>query len=371
MGLLFVMQQEIRWSSGTLALVASAASLVLGAVWITGGQQQTMIAMAPGGGVEAAGAAIDAPMSTPVEPTAKSASPANASGVLAENMQEIAPVPDAEVYSAPAPAKEATGDLATVPLASTVPPAVVPPQRPGGEDKPADGALESVTPAKPATPADPAAKNERSFAEKLAADDKQSAAKGAMPTPAGSGARGGSGGFGGGQGAGGKYPAGLGARPENARPEAVRPEVAARLPDSLCPAPRKPATDHLGAARRAAVRAGGAAGQEAAAGTTPAPSAGAPQPEAPAGAAPKFAASTPQDFAQILEGEKLKSRDSVTAPSAIYFNPQLSTGEGGIVTIEFQLPKVASEYRVLLDAYGNGRVGSSADVRIICKEAAK
>jgi hypothetical protein len=347
LGLLFVMQQDIRWSSGTLALVASAASLVIGAAWITGGQPETMIAMAPGRNVEAAGAAIDAPQPMPAEP-------ASASGMLAQNLQEIAPVPSAADFSAPPPAKEVAGDV----------------ERPGGEGKPAAAGLESLTPAKPAAPADPDAKNERAFTEKLAADDKQPVAKGATPSPAGSGAGGGRGGFGGGQGAGSKDPGGLGARPEDARPEVPRPEGAPSAAPALPPlGASEPAADRLGSASRAAVRAGGTAGPEAAAGTTPAPGAGAPRPESPAAAVPKATASAPRDVDQAEESEKLKSRESAAAPSAIYFNPQLATGEGGIVTIEFQLPEVASEYRVLLDAYGNGRVGSSADVKIVCKPA--
>jgi uncharacterized protein YfaS (alpha-2-macroglobulin family) len=58
---------------------------------------------------------------------------------------------------------------------------------------------------------------------------------------------------------------------------------------------------------------------------------------------------------------------STGAPSAIYFNPQLITAADGTVTIEFRMPQVPSAYRVLLDAYGNGRVGSSAELRILCE----
>ena len=39
------------------------------------------------------------------------------------------------------------------------------------------------------------------------------------------------------------------------------------------------------------------------------------------------------------------------------------------MTLEFQLPEVESEYRLLIDAFGNGRVGSSADLKIVCQKA--
>jgi hypothetical protein len=46
------------------------------------------------------------------------------------------------------------------------------------------------------------------------------------------------------------------------------------------------------------------------------------------------------------------------APAAIYFNPRLIANENGRATIEFTLPRVESEYRLLIDALGNGRIGS-------------
>ena len=50
------------------------------------------------------------------------------------------------------------------------------------------------------------------------------------------------------------------------------------------------------------------------------------------------------------------------APAAIYFNPQLLTDAAGRVTIEFNMPPVAAEYRVLIDALGHGRIGSQQQV---------
>jgi len=92
---------------------------------------------------------------------------------------------------------------------------------------------------------------------------------------------------------------------------------------------------------------------------------------APAPAAPEVARDASRDLNRDSEGEKRKAAEEAVAPSAIYFNPQLTTDSYGMVTIEFQMPAVASEYRLLLDAYGGGRVGSSAEVRIVCQPAAK
>jgi len=83
----------------------------------------------------------------------------------------------------------------------------------------------------------------------------------------------------------------------------------------------------------------------------------------------KSAEDVTRDPGRATDGEKRLLSVQAGAPPSIYFNPQLATDANGIVTLEFQLPLVASEYRVLLDAYGNGRVGSSADVRIVCRRA--
>jgi hypothetical protein len=58
------------------------------------------------------------------------------------------------------------------------------------------------------------------------------------------------------------------------------------------------------------------------------------------------------------------------APAAIYFNPRLIADDHGRATIEFTMPPVESEYRLLIDALGNGRIGSLQQV-IECKEPAK
>jgi len=46
------------------------------------------------------------------------------------------------------------------------------------------------------------------------------------------------------------------------------------------------------------------------------------------------------------------------APAALYFNPDLVTDAEGRATIEFVMPTVDSNYRLLVDALGQGRIGS-------------
>ena len=53
---------------------------------------------------------------------------------------------------------------------------------------------------------------------------------------------------------------------------------------------------------------------------------------------------------------------ATAAPAALYFNPQLLTDAAGRVTIEFDMPLVAAEYRLLIDALGHGRIGSQQQI---------
>ncbi len=56
---------------------------------------------------------------------------------------------------------------------------------------------------------------------------------------------------------------------------------------------------------------------------------------------------------------------SAAAPAALYFNPQLMTDSGGKATIQFTMPQADAEYRVLIDALGQGRIGSQQQT-IVC-----
>jgi hypothetical protein len=55
------------------------------------------------------------------------------------------------------------------------------------------------------------------------------------------------------------------------------------------------------------------------------------------------------------------------APASLYWNPQLTADAQGRAVIEFTMPAVESNYRILIDAYGNGRLGSAQEV-VLCRE---
>jgi len=54
--------------------------------------------------------------------------------------------------------------------------------------------------------------------------------------------------------------------------------------------------------------------------------------------------------------------EAMAAPPSLYFNPQLVTDTQGRATVEFVMPQVDSQYRLLIDALGQGRIGSRQDV---------
>jgi hypothetical protein len=64
-------------------------------------------------------------------------------------------------------------------------------------------------------------------------------------------------------------------------------------------------------------------------------------------------------------------RDKPAAPAALYFNPQLVTDAQGRATIDFTMPAVESEYLLLIDALGHGRIGSRQQQLIIGGSDAK
>jgi uncharacterized protein YfaS (alpha-2-macroglobulin family) len=49
---------------------------------------------------------------------------------------------------------------------------------------------------------------------------------------------------------------------------------------------------------------------------------------------------------------------AVNAPASLYFDPNLMTDAQGQAKVQFVMPPTNSEYRLLIDALGNGRVGS-------------
>jgi uncharacterized protein YfaS (alpha-2-macroglobulin family) len=59
------------------------------------------------------------------------------------------------------------------------------------------------------------------------------------------------------------------------------------------------------------------------------------------------------------------------APAALYFNPALMTDANGRATVRFTMPAVPSEYRLLIDALGHGRIGSKEQLLIVGESPAK
>lgn len=61
--------------------------------------------------------------------------------------------------------------------------------------------------------------------------------------------------------------------------------------------------------------------------------------------------------------------EATTAPAALYFNPQLVTDASGRASVQFVMPPVQSQYRLLIDALGQGRIGSRQEI-LSCEAAA-
>lgn len=65
------------------------------------------------------------------------------------------------------------------------------------------------------------------------------------------------------------------------------------------------------------------------------------------------------------ERQQQEAGANPAAPAALYFNPQLVTDAEGRAKIQLVMPPVESEYRLLIDALGQGRVGSRQDQLIV------
>jgi hypothetical protein len=110
------------------------------------------------------------------------------------------------------------------------------------------------------------------------------------------------------------------------------------------------------AAGRAAAPRGGAGPEGAARGL---PAANKPLEKALADGLPAAAdpASVPPPGAAGQLASEAKGKFAA-APASLYFNPELTTDAQGQVTVRFVMPQVDSEYRLLIDALGQGRIGS-------------
>ncbi|WP_425618785.1 hypothetical protein NA78x_002501 [Anatilimnocola sp. NA78] len=83
------------------------------------------------------------------------------------------------------------------------------------------------------------------------------------------------------------------------------------------------------------------------------------------------AANAPLAAASPIDGRALAGQpaDETSLPSSLFWRPLSATEPDGTVTIEFTMPAVASEYRLLIDAIGAGRLGGEQRL-LICREAA-
>jgi hypothetical protein len=75
------------------------------------------------------------------------------------------------------------------------------------------------------------------------------------------------------------------------------------------------------------------------------------------------------DAAKALRLERPAAKyEAAVAPAALFFDPQLMTDADGRATVRFVMPPVDSEYRLLIDALGHGRIGSRQQL-IVCGSA--
>ncbi len=72
---------------------------------------------------------------------------------------------------------------------------------------------------------------------------------------------------------------------------------------------------------------------------------------------------------ELLTERAAGKPQAAAAPASLYFNPQLMTDSEGKATIQFTMPQAEAEYRLLVDALGQGRIGSQQQT-IICGGAA-
>lgn len=72
---------------------------------------------------------------------------------------------------------------------------------------------------------------------------------------------------------------------------------------------------------------------------------------------------------ELLERRSLGGGGSVgeVAPDTLFWRPLSLVGSDGLFTIEFNMPTAESDYRLLLDAIGNGRIGGHQQL-LICRE---
>jgi hypothetical protein len=359
---LFLLRTPVRAGSGTLALVGGVASLLVGAFWIADGRQATQIAGLPEikAGAEARSPAVlasnfgsasegdksfgggmgggETPLATttPMEDESlqqesaaarsKDAAPAGPGGLGGFGQEPAAPADGRDPLAPGGKPGIGGGGLGGGRLSkSGVAGELEAASGPANANAPTRGALRPKQP----VPADTDLANTDKFAaEKSRPDD---AAKNRGGSPKLEMARGGQG----------------------DQPPAL-PRAAATDPqDNARPG---------GGGRPAGDAKTAADGFAAPAATPPAPAA--------APASPAIAAAVVGEDRKSEEGERnaaRRGRASDAAPVTLYFNPRLETDADGYATIEFQMPAAEADYRILIDAFGHGRIGS-AEMLIMCRK---
>lgn len=63
-----------------------------------------------------------------------------------------------------------------------------------------------------------------------------------------------------------------------------------------------------------------------------------------------------------MEDKGNASQPASAMPPSLYFNPNLETDANGVATVRFAMPAGPSEYRLLIDALGQGRIGSREEL---------
>ena len=343
---LFLMRTPVRAASGTLTLLAATASLIVGAFWISGHQRQTVeiaAALPPAAERKVNEFAADGEGFAQLNDNGDRAAGGYMPGHDVRLKSEAAPEELAKFGEAAAGAESIAPTLAPADAPAPAPATIAGPE----DAKPGSGEGAFGTLAAPA-----------------AAEGDKAAAKGGGRAMA---------------------PGGLGGGKPEAAADLTRGEEDKAGVER---ADRAPAGASSGRPLPSVRRAQGAA--------TPAPSGGPGRQDglekAEVKSTDKLAAANPDadldenratrgDLSNrpALEpepkdgakqaGERLNRGlgNEAAAPASLYFNPRMLTDAEGYVTIEFQMPAVESEYRVLIDAFGQGRVGS-AEVTIMCRK---
>ncbi len=147
--------------------------------------------------------------------------------------------------------------------------------------------------------------------------------------------------------------------PQVAEPAARRargPEGPADVPVAAASAPQPAATPLSGSA---GVPLGGSAGL--AGGGVPAPG-GFAVGRAEGGEKAKEAATEKLAEKKMDAAKDNASKPTSATPPSLYFNPNLETDANGVATVRFTMPAAPSEYRLLIDAIGQGRIGSRQEL---------